>query len=121
MNTTKRILAATMAAGLLALAGQAGAHAHLLTSIPAANADVPMAKSITLHMSEALEPKFSGLELSKVGGGVIPTGVLIPKGEPRTMIVELPQSLASGAYKVSWHAVAADGHKSQGEFAFKVH
>lgn len=115
----RSVLFALAAAASLAVAGQAAAHAHLVSSDPAAGAVVAPPKSITLHMSEALEPKFSGLELSKDGAPVA-AKVAVPTGDKKAMVADLAAPLAPGAYKVSWHAVAADGHASKGAYTFSV-
>jgi methionine-rich copper-binding protein CopC len=35
-------------------------------------------------------------------------------------MVPLSETLAPGAYTVEWHALSADGHKTNGAFTFTV-
>ena len=115
---TFRQYAAPLAAlALLATAGQALAHAHLLASTPAADASVAAPKQLALSFSEKLEPKFSGLELTKVGGGDVAVATAVAD---KSMTATVKAPLAPGAYKVMWHVVSADGHKMKGDYAFTV-
>ena len=115
----RSIPVALAAAASFAIAGQAAAHAHLVSSDPAVGGTVSAPKSITLHMSEVLEPRFSGLELSKDGAPVV-VKVAVPAGDKKAIVAEPAAPLAPGAYKVAWHAVAADGHASKGAYTFTV-
>jgi methionine-rich copper-binding protein CopC len=40
--------------------------------------------------------------------------------DKKTLIVTPAAPLTAGAYKVEWHAVSVDTHKSEGAYAFKV-
>ncbi len=115
-----RSLAAFAAsAALLGAAGAAAAHAHLVSSDPTAGAAGAAPKAVVLTFSEKLEGKFSGAELSKDGAPLGSHGLLEPKaGKTLTVTPEAP--LSAGAYKVSWHAVSVDGHRTKGEVAFTV-
>ena len=115
---TFRPYAMPMAAlALLVAAGQASAHAHLLTSAPAAGASVAPPKELALNFSERLEPKFSGLELTTAGGAKIAVAAVVAD---KAMTATVKAPLAPGAYKVMWHAVSADGHRTKGDYAFTV-
>jgi methionine-rich copper-binding protein CopC len=115
-----RTVAALAVLAVAATASQVQAHAHLLSSDPAAGSTVAAPKAIVLHLSERLEPKFSGLELAKADGAAIKAAVRVPEADRKTIKAEPAQPLTAGAYKVSWHAVSADGHRTQGAFTFKV-
>lgn len=107
------------AAALTFAASQAAAHAHLVSSNPAPAAIVAAPKAITLNFSATLEPKFSGFDLTTRGGAKVPVTTTVL--EDRKTLVGTPrQPLAAGAYKLTWHAVAKDGHRMQGDFAFTV-
>jgi len=111
--------AAFAAAAMLGAASAALAHAHLVSSTPAEGAAGPAPKSIVLVFSEKLEKKFSGAELSKEGAPLGSHGLLEEKeGKALTITPDAP--LAPGAYKVSWHAVSVDGHRTKGEVKFAV-
>lgn len=105
------------AIALLAAAGQASAHAHLLNSAPAAGATVAAPKQLSLSFSEKLEPKFSGLELTKADGAKVDASTVVAD---KAMTVTPKAPLAPGAYKAMWHVVSADGHKMKGDYAFTV-
>jgi hypothetical protein len=111
-------LALALGAALLLSAGQAAAHAKLVSSTPAENATVAAPSQITLKFNEKLQPKFSGFEL-KTGGAVVP--VKVTAGKDQLTLVGVPaKPLAAGAYEVTWHAVTADTHRMQGAYSFTV-
>ena len=112
-------LGGALAAALLLSATQALAHAHLVSSTPAANATVAAPKAITLTFNEKLEPKFSGFELAMADGMAV--AIKTSVSQNRLAIVGTPsQPLAPGAYKVTWRAVAGDAHRMQGVVTFTV-
>ena len=102
---------------LALLATPAFAHAHLQKSMPAANAKVKSPQHIVLHFSEALEPAFSGALLLDKDGRNVSGGPVEVDGTQLTMT---PDALAPGVYRVSWHAVAHDTHRTEGNFSFTV-
>lgn len=116
-----RFLAAVAGLSALALATQASAHAHLTASDPAANAVVASPKQLTLHFSERLNTKFSGLTLTMANMGNMAVAAQVAVGKDGASLVATPtQTLAAGAYKVSWHAVTADTHRTEGSYSFTV-
>lgn len=115
--TLRPILAAALAAPLLLAGFDADAHAHLVTSSPAENAAVAAPKAIAMKFSEKLEGKFSGADLMKADGTAVPAR---SKVAAKSITATPAAALAPGAYKVMWHAVAADGHKSTGQYSFTV-
>ncbi len=110
-----RLAALVLPALLIATGAQA--HAHLTRSDPAADATVAAPSSLRLEFSEKLEPKFSGVSLMKASGAAI---AVDGKVDGKTIEVAPKAPLAPGAYMVMWHAVADDGHKSQGSYNFTV-
>lgn len=122
INHTRKPLMAAIAVGAMFVASQAFAHAHLVSSTPAANATLAVApKTITLTFNEKLVPAFSKFELTmpEHGGMKVPVKTAVSKDGKS--ITGTPQSaLAKGAYKIVWAAASADGHKMSGEVAFKV-
>ena len=116
----------TLAAGLaglsaLAVATQASAHAHLTAANPAANAAVAAPKQLTLHFSEKLNPKFSGLALTMPKMNNMAGAAKVAVGADGKSLVATPnEALLAGAYKVAWHAVTADTHRTQGVYSFTV-
>ena len=115
------LTAAVMAAGILA-ATQAQAHAHLKSSVPAANATVTAAPtSLILTFGESIEPKFSGATITGPDMKAVKTGPATgdPK-DPASLIVPITETLAAGKYTVDWRNLSVDGHKLKGSFTFTV-
>ena len=101
---------------LLLTATPAFAHAKLVGSDPAANANIKSPAMIKLTFSESLEPAFSTASLSDSAGKTLP----VPKSVGGATITLLPIGLKPGAYRVNWQAVGHDTHKLSGSFGFKV-
>jgi methionine-rich copper-binding protein CopC len=131
MSALVRIAAVSVAT--LALSATAAlAHPHLLSSVPAASATVAPTKTLVLHFSEALEPKFTGADVNssmtmvedgkqmthemKVDG----VSSAIDSKDKKTLILTLKAPLKAGAYTVAWHAVSTDTHRLTGTYAFTV-
>ncbi|WOD17467.1 copper homeostasis periplasmic binding protein CopC [Paraburkholderia kirstenboschensis] len=113
-------VSSVLGAAALVLTSTAFAHAHLVSSVPAANAEVAAPTEVTLHFTEPLEPAFSKIALDDANGkAVAPGASQVDKQDARVMHLPLPQ-LGAGRYAVHWTAVATDGHRTQGDFAFIV-
>jgi hypothetical protein len=113
-------IAASVSLALAVVAGQAVAHARLTSSDPAANAAVAAPKAITLHFSETLEPKFSGADLMKADGSKVAVRSAVSAGDGRTIVAVPTTPLSPGAYRVMWHAMSSDGHRTTGDVTFSV-
>lgn len=120
-NFSRPALRALMSgAAALVVTSTAFAHAHLMSSEPAANAQVDAPAEVTIHFTEPLEPAFSKIELSDASGKpAAPAASQVDKNDAKVMHLALPQ-LTAGRYAVQWTAVATDGHRTQGNFAFIV-
>ncbi|WP_075181993.1 CopC domain-containing protein YobA [Pantoea sp. 1.19] len=109
---------------LLAMSGsgQVLAHAHLKDQYPAANASVPASpQALTLTFSEEIEPAFSGVTVSRSDDRPVATGKAQRDAAMRNqLIVPLSQPLPAGDYRVEWHVLSVDGHKTQGDYRFSV-
>ena len=110
------------ASAALLLAGTASAHAHLVKSMPAANATVAAPKTIRLTFNEKLTPAFSKFELVMPNMGNMAVAVKTSVSKDRLTITGTPKaSLAPGVYKITWHAASSDdGHKMDGAVDFTV-
>jgi hypothetical protein len=118
----RKSLSAAVALGAVALlsSSQALAHASLVKSDPAANATVAAPKAITLTFDEELTPAFSGFDVMMGGSMKMPVKTTV-SADKKTITGVFSGPVMAGAYKISWHAAAADdGHKSTGVLAFKV-
>jgi methionine-rich copper-binding protein CopC len=77
-------------------------------------------KEVRLTFSEGVEPRFSGIELASVDGRAIATGPAIrDPGDDKQLVLALPP-LAPGRYRVSWHVVSVDTHRTEGAYSFTV-
>jgi methionine-rich copper-binding protein CopC len=116
-----RLLPTLAAAAALAAASQASAHAHLTAANPAENSTAAAPKVLTLKISEKLQPKFSGLTVTMPEKNDMAAPVKVAVGKDRVSLVATPPNpLVAGVYKVSWHAVTADTHRTEGAYTFTV-
>lgn len=110
------LLAAALYVALLPL-GPAYAHAMLERASPSAGATVIGSPGVVrMWFSEKLEPKFSGATITgpsgqRVGGRASISGSQMAVGLPK---------LAVGLYRVNWHVVSVDTHRTEGSFTFEV-
>ncbi|HZZ09447.1 MAG TPA: copper homeostasis periplasmic binding protein CopC [Paraburkholderia sp.] len=112
----------TLAPGVaaLVLSSTAFAHAHLMSSEPAANAQVSAPAELTLRFTEPLEPAFSKIALADAGGSAVAQAASqVDNTDAKVMHLAVP-TLSAGRYAVHWTAVATDGHRTQGDFSFNV-
>ena len=107
---------------LLALTVPAFAHAHLTASTPAANANVPSGPNeLDLTFSEGVNLKFTGVKVTGPHNETVSTGAAsLRAGGSTTLVVPISARLAAGTYKVDWHVLARDGHKTNGVYTFTV-
>lgn len=99
----------------------AQAHAFLDHAVPAVGSTVAVApKQVQLFFTQDLEPAFTGATIANANGQPVATGpaVFDPRNKAE-MVLNLPP-LAPGHYKVSWHALSVDTHRTEGSFAFDV-
>jgi hypothetical protein len=106
----------------VSVAGQAFAHAHLQSAVPAENSAVTASPSeLDLKFSEGLNLKFSGAKVTGPDKAAVSTGdAKLGAGDDTTLIVPVPTPLAPGVYNVEWHALSTDGHKTTGSYSFTV-
>jgi len=100
----------------------AWAHAHLQKASPSAGGTVKSSPSeIRLHFSEDVEPHFSTIALATADGRTLNLDhPMTAPNDPKTLISKVPETLSAGTYRVTWHAVSVDTHKTQGSFNFTV-
>ncbi|HEY1876373.1 MAG TPA: copper resistance protein CopC [Rhizomicrobium sp.] len=103
---------------LLCFATPTLAHAFLQHASPGAGA-MPAAvpKEVDLEFSEALEPSFSGMDVTDAAGHSMEAAHPVVNGA--SMQVSL-KPLRAGAYHVVWHAVSKDTHRTEGAYGFTV-
>lgn len=107
---------------LFTLAGisPAFAHAFLKASTPPVGAIVASAPTaLTLRFTEDLEVPFCTVTVTDS------TGKQVNDGKPQAVPghpdeLNVPVNIAKpGKYKVSWHALSVDTHKTQGDYSFR--
>lgn len=107
-----------MAAALVVGTAAAQAHAMLEHASPGAGAALAQAPgAVVLEYTEALEPAFSSVSVNDAGGHDVTAGPSSASGS--TMRVSL-KPLGPGTYRVIWHAVSVDTHRTEGAFSFQV-
>lgn len=103
-------------------ASAAFAHADLQSAEPAAgSAATTSPQQIRLTFSEAVIPKFSGVELKDQAGKLIATGTAaVDPANRNVLVVPISERLPPGNYKIEWHAVSEDTHREKGTYTFSV-
>ena len=97
------------------------AHAFLNQAIPPVGGTVPASpKEIRLTFSEGIEQHFSGIDLATGEGRTVATGAaVVDPANDKQLVLVLPP-LAPGRYRVRWHVVSVDTHRTEGEYSFAV-
>ena len=116
-----RSIAAVLGAGLALLPAAAFAHAHLDRTSPSAGSTVTWPpQEVSLWFSEALEAKFSTIEVRDAQGRPMQAGpAMLARDNTAQLRVPL-KPLAPGIYKVIWRVLSVDTHRTQGDFTFRV-
>ena len=98
------------------------AHAHLKAAVPAAGSTVAASPAeLDLTFSEGLNLKFTGLKVTGPSKTSVPTGeAKLGAKDDTSLIVPLNGTLEPGTYKVDWHALSSDGHKTSGSYSFTL-
>jgi copper resistance protein C len=113
------LLAAAMV--VLPLGSAAQAHAFLDHAVPAVGSTIATAPTqVQLFFTQALEPAFSCATIVDANGQPVASGpaVFDPQNKME-MLLNLPK-LPPGHYKVSWHALSVDTHRTEGSFGFDL-
>lgn len=119
MNMNKMIPVLALCATLAT--GAADAHAMLDRAEPRVGSTVNAApREVTLWFTEQLEPAFSGVEVRNASGARVDSGKAQVDGTNRSVLRVRVNALPPGTYKVNWHALSVDTHRTQGSFTFKV-
>jgi len=122
-KTRSFVAVAVLAAGIPAFAsGAVVRHLKLVRSFPASDTVlVTSPEKITIELSEAVELTGAKLTLAKQGGAPIALGALRREpSAPKVLRADVPTTLGSGSYAVSWRTMSKDGHVVKGTFGFRV-
>ena len=101
------------------------AHAHLESQLPAADSTVPAPKELRLQFSEGVEDKFTKVSITSTAAGGKTMVEAVPEiatdpANNKVLIVTPVAPLNAGEYKIEWHAVSVDTHRSEGTYRFTV-
>ncbi len=101
---------------------QALAHAHLASASPASKAEVSDSpKELTLAFTEGVEAGFSGVSVTGADGKTVTTGkATVDAADSKVLHIPLSSELKAGDYRVDWHVLSVDGHKTKGMYHFSV-
>ena len=96
----------------------ARAHAFLDHASPLVGSTVASAPAeVVLTFTQNLEASFSTVQVTGPGGARVDQGRASVSGN--TMRVGI-KSAGPGSYRVQWHALSVDTHKTEGSFSFHV-
>jgi copper resistance protein C len=114
-----RISTFAIAAMLTVIASAAAeAHAFLDHAEPRVGSTVPTApRELSLTYTQNLEPAFSTVEVTDASGTRVDQGK--PSFNANVMRVGL-KPLSPGTYRVRWHVLSVDTHRTEGNFTFHV-
>lgn len=120
MRAALLVLAGVLAA-LFASAGQASAHAALISTQPTAQAVLPSAPArVTLTFGESVQVEAGGVRVLAPDGSTADNG-RADHVDGRADIVGVGMtSTAQGTYTVAWRVLSADSHPVSGAFTFSV-
>ncbi|WP_419710891.1 copper homeostasis periplasmic binding protein CopC [Pseudomonas sp. NFX224] len=119
MRMKKTLTAAALLGSLLA-ASSVFAHAHLQSQTPAADSTVKAPAELSLVFSEGVEADFCKVTITHDGADVLVKSLATQGPDKKTLVVTPAVPLTAGDYKVEWHVVSVDTHKSEGAYAFEV-
>ena len=93
-------------------------HAFLDHASPLVGGTVATApREVVLTFTQNLEAAFSSVQVTDANGARVDQGK--PHISGNTMRAGL-RSLSSGTYRVRWHVLSVDTHKTEGSFSFRV-
>lgn len=106
---------------IFALPSFVAAHANLDHAEPKVGSTVNQSpKEVKIWLSQSVEPAFSTIEVfDSAGKQIDKKDSHVDKSDKTVLIVSVPD-LGPGTYKVVWHVVSTDTHKTHGDFKFTV-
>jgi methionine-rich copper-binding protein CopC len=119
--TITRAVASIAVAALLLVPLVARAHAFLDHSDPAVGSTIPSSPAVIhLWFTQQLEPVFTSVTVTDKSGAAVNDGpAQIDPGNKFELDVKM-KPLDPGTYKVEWHALSVDTHRTQGDYNFHV-
>ena len=116
-----RSIVAAVGVGVALLPVAVLAHAHLDHASPAIGSTVAQPPNeVSLWFTEALEAKFSTIEVRDAQGRPVQAGpATLARSNTAQLRVPL-KVLPPGTYKVIWRVLSVDTHRTEGDFTFRV-
>jgi methionine-rich copper-binding protein CopC len=112
-------LAATTLVIALAAAVTLSAHMAYSKSMPAKDATLSESPAhLQVWFTQDPEPAVSQLTLEGPSGEVALGETTVD--DEKSLVADLPATLAPGSYTVKWRSAGDDGHVMRGDFAFSV-
>ena len=109
---------AVVLSNFLLPAAPALAHAMLDHASPRVGSSQPTGPhEVTLWFTQKLEPAFSTMTVTDSSGQRVDAGR--PSISGNVMRVPL-RAVKAGTYRVAWHVLSVDTHKTEGTFTFRV-
>ena len=97
------------------------AHAMLESAEPGAGARLEKPPtSVVLHFDSMLEAVFCGITVKSITDDRTITGPVQSADRERASLRLALPTLPSGEYRVTWQAVARDGHRTSGDYTFTI-
>jgi methionine-rich copper-binding protein CopC len=117
-----RTLIVAAAAALLLSPLRADAHAFPDHSEPRVGHTVDAAPTqVRIWFDGQIEPVFSTTRVENAGGQRVDKGDSRVDANDQTLLqTSLQPGLAPGKYRVFWSVVARDGHRTEGDFPFRI-
>jgi methionine-rich copper-binding protein CopC len=115
------LMAAFVLAAGLAVPAAAQAHAFLRHATPPVGSTLAAAPAdLALDFTEAIEPRFSGIDVLDAQGQHVDAGDLhIAPDNAKRLVIGL-KKLGPGVYAVKWHVTSVDTHHTEGAYSFTV-
>lgn len=114
-----RILPLAVASVMALSASPVLAHARLVSTTPAAGANVTAPRSVHLTFSERFAAPFSTVEVEDSRGRAVSVTKIVSE-DGKTLGGTFAAPLPTGTYRVTWAIAAADGHRMTGNYSFTV-
>jgi hypothetical protein len=119
MRTHYRL--AALVALLLTTAPVALAHAFLDHADPKVGSKVAKSPTtVEVWFTDDIDASASGLQVLDSQGHQVDKADCHVDASDKTALIVSVANLPPGTYKVVWHAVCVDGHKTKGDFKFDV-
>jgi uncharacterized protein len=94
------------------------AHAQVKKRTPKPGTTVSNVKSVSIKLAQSVLT--GGITVTRGGRAVIPSATGLRPDDHAVLRAAFSSKLAGGSYRVSWHALAGDGHRQEGTWTFTV-